>query len=390
MDDVFNFYYDENGHTRVITEKSINDDQFFIYFASSIIGWKQSFEDQFFKKYNKFEEKYKRFYCLDELKSNVIKPKKYLYGLSSMTNSDIDFVNDYCELLLDDNVFVYFSFVNKYHLLISKGVCTINDERIKVNQFAYSISKLIEVYRPQNVIHSLYQNDIDIFKREFRDFLKKKFDENKNVIGKESENFAIFQILILIDEIKLPKKLYFFYDAIFDGFSRFLNEVKINYLTLSIDKEGSGNTLFSASNFISRCFEVDSKESFGVRCADLCAGLFGRLLNSIVKTFHPKNEKVVPLKRLLPAKWFEIDEKRFLLYKKLKRILIDKNNVWDKIFSSYYSDDLLYLICFLNCIDSFKTFEEYKKKGIINLQESLNAYVIETLANRFDMIGFNE
>lgn len=390
MFNVFNFYYDECGHTRVITEKAINDDQFFIYFASAIIGWKQSFEENFFVKYSKFEEKYKRFYCVDELKSNVIRTKKYLYGLSSMNDSDIDFLNEYCDLILNDDVFIYFSFLNKLNLLIAKGVFTIKDERINVAQLAYSISKLIEVYRPQNVIHALYSNDIDNFKSELRSFLNEKYNENKNIIGKETENYAVLSILLLIDEIKLPRNCNFFYEAIFAGFYDFLDEVGINQLILMIDKEGSGKTLLSASKFFDECSETDSKESFGIRCADLCAGLFGRILNSMVKTFHPKNEKVVPLKRLLPLEWFDFDEKRFLLYKKLKKIFIDKNNVYDKVFSTIYSDDLLYLICFLNCIDSFDTFEEYKEKDFNLLREYLNTYVNESLANRFDMLGFNE
>lgn len=390
MDDIYNFYYDENGHTRVITEKAINDDQFFIYFSSSIIGWKQIFEEQFNKDYLKFEEKYKKIYSVKELKSSIIKSKKYEFGLYSFNDSDIDFLNDYADIILDDNIFIHFSFFNKYHLLISKGLYNIKDKNIRISPLAYSISKFIEVYRPSNVIHALYEKNLSKFKIEFSNFLIEMINKNKNVFGKESENHAILQVLTVIDKIKLPTNYDFFYDAIFAGFYNFLDEVKIDYLVLMIDKEGSGKTLHSASKFFNECYEVDSNESFGIRCADLCTGLFGRLLNSIAKTFHPKNQKEVPLKRLLPANWFDIDEKRFLLYKKLKKILIDKNNVYDKIFSSCYSDDLLYLIDFLSYLDSFQTIDEFMKTEVICHQESLNSFVNESLRKRFDMLGFND
>lgn len=77
------FFYDESGHSRKITADTMNDEDFKCNFISAIVGIEKEFFSTFNNDYIAFENKWRTFFNTDEIKSNLIKAKKYKFGLSS-------------------------------------------------------------------------------------------------------------------------------------------------------------------------------------------------------------------------------------------------------------------------------------------------------------------
>lgn len=136
----------------------------------------------------------------------------------------------------------------------------------------------------------------------------------------------------------------------------FLKERLIKAFSLVIDKEGQGNTLESAkSESIIDAVEVDSINCVEVRIADMIASIV-----SIHNALSYKSIEDGKNLKFLDCKWFEIDEKRFNVYKIIKKVIIDLNSSCYKTYCSQYSDDFLYFIALINYFDSFSNYEEFK------------------------------
>lgn len=141
----------------------------------------------------------------------------------------------------------------------------------------------------------------------------------------------------------------------------FLKERLIKAFSLVIDKEGQGNTLESAkSESIIDAVEVDSINCVEVRIADMIASIVSRFIVSIHNALSYKSIEDGKNLKFLDCKWFEIDEKRFNVYKIIKKVIIDLNSSCYKTYCSQYSDDFLYFIALINYFDSFSNYEEFK------------------------------
>lgn len=82
------FYYDEIFHTRKITKGYMDDISNCDSYIGAAIGWNASKDDVVREEYKTFEEKYKVFYGIDELKSDIFKKKFYEYGIASLKKNN--------------------------------------------------------------------------------------------------------------------------------------------------------------------------------------------------------------------------------------------------------------------------------------------------------------
>ncbi|PCD98147.1 hypothetical protein CKY11_14750 [Enterococcus hirae] len=150
------------------------------------------------------------------------------------------------------------------------------------------------------------------------------------------------------------------YEFSFLGFQKYLNDSEISKVDLFIDKEGNELTLNAAKKlgFIN-AIELDSKNSVGIRLADMIAGIISKLLKSIRKALDYKDETEYTTKKLLDKKWFDLNEEQYNLYKQLFYILSHLHNVYYKSFSGIYADDFVILISFLGYINNFSNYNDF-------------------------------
>lgn len=360
------FYYDESEHSRVINLSTVTGETYYDSFITSIVGWHSDNEEVIEKRYLDFEEKYAFRKKSGELKSDTFKAKQFTYGFASLNKGNIELLNNFFSIF-DDNCYVYLSIISKIEYVIIQLFKNYHSSfRVDMDAIRYSIVKSILTYRPQEVICSLYKSPRE-FVNSLIDFLSDRIERNKaNLVLKRQENEAFRVILWMLQDVEPPIALEWDYHISFIGFDLFLKSKGITDCSLAIDKEGKvgvdSKTLVAARQVgLKNCIELDSKAHFGIRMADMFAGIIGKLMKSLGRSLTPAASNSEPIKMLLDSRWFELSENQLLLYKKLYHIVYEINNDWYKIYAGNNSDDLISfmgLLEFMNHFDSVKDIEK--------------------------------
>ena len=115
----YSFFYDESEHSRRLTKDTFAADNFAENFVVSIVGYSESICSDVKNDYLAFEEKYKKiFTIIGELKSTVIRPKKYASGLCSFRKADLCFISDLLDIIINHDLFLYICVFNKVEYII--------------------------------------------------------------------------------------------------------------------------------------------------------------------------------------------------------------------------------------------------------------------------------
>lgn len=251
----------------------------------------------------------------------------------------------------------------------------------------YSITKAVVIYQPADIINGFYENTgelVTLLKKFFTVQIEKD-KANKTLKKKEIEQYN--QILMLLDDVSTIKTINWNYDISFDGFKKYLTERSIDNYSLTIDKEGgNGNTAKAAEReCLTTVLEADSLTSYGIRMADMLAGLISKLLKALHNALSYTSEGEQVSKKLLNSSWFVISEQQLSLYKRLHNVAVDLNTSWYKAYSGIYPDDLIVLIAFLNFMSHFESVEAIKC-NITMQSEYFNAYACESLSDYYKRI----
>lgn len=384
----YSFFYDESEHSRRLTKDTLNANNFAENFVASIVGYSEYISSDVINDYSAFEEKHKKvFTIIDELKSTVLAPKKYVSGLISFKKEDLCLISDLLDIIINHELFLYICVFNKIEFIIIQLLNSYeNSLFVDADSLKYSIAKLVSLYRPQNVYDSVYRND-GSFISELKEFLNEIKNENQKGQKRPMETLAIEQALILLEDSSVDFSIDWNYKIAFWGFKNYLNETNINDYRLIIDKEGEGKTLDSAqSEGLQNCQEDDSVNDEGLRITDFVVGIVSSFLKSIQNSFEYGSTKETEKLLFLKKTWFRIKQEHLDIYKKLKALIIDQHKTWYKTYCGCYSDNFLYLICILNYFDSFDDIEQYNENNAEQHQINLNYLAVQALNDRFELM----
>ena len=383
---MYNFYYDESEHSRIINLSTITGETFYDNFLVAIVGWDSDKEAEIEQKYLAFEEKYAERKKKGELKSDTFKSNQFKYGFASFNKPNVEMLNDLLSII-DDDFFIYLFVASKIeYVIIQLFKDYTNSIFVDMDSVRYSIVKAILTYRPTEVINSIYAEP-EKFVSSLIDFFTKRIELNKrNITLKEAENNAFENILMILQDVEPPTSINWDYHMSFVGFSSLLKSKRIADYSLTIDKEGNSKTHDAAIEVgIVNCTEVDSKEHFGLRIADMLAGIVGKMMKSLFHSLHNDDNNATVTKTLLDKAWFRVNDKQLDLYKKLYHILLEINNDWYKIYAGNYSDDLISLLALLDYMNHFKSADEIQKDFDMH-PEYCNACMCSRLEEHFSRI----
>ena len=388
--DTYKFYYDESEHSRKINYNTVTAPNYYDNFVTVIVGWSKEKEKEVFKKYKDFENKYAdRKDKNGELKSTTLKQKKFEYGFASLDKANIQFMMDFFSIF-DESTKLYFSVVSKIeYLVLQLFEGYQNNLIINADDVKYSITKALVMYRPQNVIKSIYDNPEE-FVEELKRFFRERIECNhSNMSLKEQENEAFENILYIQDDISAIPELQWDYHMPFGGFAKYLQKEQIENYSLVLDKEGEQNEASRTmkASFVmglSNVTEQNSKDSYGLRMADMMAGIISKLLKSLCDELHYHSIAEGTEKKLLNAKWFQLNETQLDLYKKLYKIICEWDNAWYKLYAGIYSDDLVCLIGLLGYMAHFEDLEQIINEKLEMQGEYFNGYVCQQLSDYFN------
>lgn len=384
------FYYDESEHSRVINLSTVTGETYYDNFIAAIVGWHSDKEKEIEKRYLDFEAKYAFRKKSGELKSDTFKAKQFTYGFASLNKGNIELLHDFFSIF-DNNCYIYLSIISKIEYVIMQLFRDYHSSfLVDMDAVRYSIVKSILTYRPQEVVCSLYKSPRE-FVKSLIDFLLDCIERNKaNLKLKRKENEAFRNIIYVLQDVEPPLTLAWDYHMPFVGFDFFLKSKGITDFSLVIDKEGEAGvdskTLVAARQVgLEDCIELDSKAHFGIRMADMFAGIIGKLMKSLGRSLTPTASNSEPTKTLLDNRWFKLSESQLLLYKKLYHVVYEINNDWYKIYAGNYSDDL---ISFMGLLEFMNHFESVKdiEKDFDMLPEYCNGCICQRLATHFQQM----
>jgi len=386
----FCFYYDESEHSRVINFSTVTGETYYDSFIAAVAGWRYDKENKMERRYLDFEEKYAGRKKNGELKSETFKAKQFTYGLASFNKDNIEMLDDFLSIF-DDGCYMYLSIISKIEYVVSQLFKNYhNSLLIDMDAVRYSIVKAILAYRPKEVIYSLYKSPRE-FVNSLINFLTDHIERNKaNLKLKRRENEAFEIILYVLRDVEPPSTLDWDYHMPFIGLDLFLKSKGITDFALTIDKEGKAGvdskTLVAAKQVgLKNCSELDSKAHFGIRMADMLAGIIGKLMKSLGRSLTPNMNNQEPVKMLLDSRWFKLSESQLLLYKKMHHIVLEINNDWYKIYAGNYSDDLISFLGLLEFMNHFDTAKDIEKD--FDMQpEYYNGYICRKLETHFQQM----
>lgn len=385
---MYNFYYDESEHSRIINLSTITGETYYDNFLVAIVGWDSDKEAEIEQKYLAFEEKNAERKKKGELKSDTFKSNQFKYGFASFNKQNIELLDELLEII-DNSFYIYFCIASKLEFIILQLFKDYhNNFFVDMDAIKYSIVKTVLTYHPDGVIQNIYSSP-EVFVESLILFFKERIELNKrNPVLKASENEALSNILMVLQDVKPPQTLNWDYHIPFVGFDYYLKSKNINDYTLTIDKEGKegeqSKTLLAAIEVgLMNSGELNSKKHFGLRIADMLAGIVGKLMKSLFHSLHNDGNNAAVTKTLLDKAWFRVNDKQLGLYKKLYHILLEINNDWYKIYAGNYSDDLISLLGLLDYMNHFESADEITKDFEM-LPEYCNACICSRLQEHFE------
>ena len=384
----YNFYYDESEHSREINHQTISASNYYDNFVAVFIGWDSSQEEKIKQDYLAFEQQYgERKNKQGELKSETIKNKQFKNGLASTSKDNLKFLEDFLGLF-DENVMIQYSIISKIEYIILQMLESYGESSaINLPSLCYSVTKLLLQYRPKSVLKSIYYN-INAFPTLFLDFCKERLKANDaNLELKQRENKTLRELIVLFQDIEEDFQINWNYDIVFRGFKKYLLEIKIDDYLLILDKEGeegeASRTLKAAQSVgLKNLQELMSEDQFGIRMADMLAGVISKFMKALNTELRYKNQADGTQKKLLSLAWFNVNDRQLQLYKKLYYVVSELNKAWYKVYSNY-SDDLITFLGFLDYMNHFTSVKEIKGPDYKLIPEYCNACICERLAQHF-------
>ena len=356
----YNFYYDESSHSRKINYKTITSKEYYDNFITVIVGWPSHKEEEIKRKYLAFEEKYSDRKNADgELKSVMFKKKDFTNGLASMNKFNIQVLNDFLSIFSED-ISVYLSVYSKIEYIIFQLLLGYykNSNKTIAEMIIYTIVKSLNTYRPTEVIKNLCDKP-ENFIFELRKFYQKQINiDMQNYKLKEAEIDSFKNVIAFLDDISYIPNEDWDYRMPFSGFELYLEEKNIDEYSLMIDKEGKINedssTMKAAVKVgLINVSEGDSKQNFGLRMADMFAGILFKLIKSINDALIYKSQDDGINYKMLSEKWFKLKTDQLNAYKKLNCIICEWDNAWYKSYTGIYPDNLICLSALLQYISRF-------------------------------------
>jgi len=407
----YKFFYDEAFHTRKITVKSnvINiykDDTSDIY-VGAFIGFNKDYELTMKESMHNFESKYKGIYGLSnnqELKGTTIHKKNFRFGIASLNNHSLSFYSDYFSLL-NQKTHIQVSLLSKTGLLVSQVFSKIQtDVNISKPAFIYSLSKILNNYRLNDLYIKLFDSaeDLDIveFLNHLITYLKTLIEKGSIANRKmlEVQNFK--EILYILETSTIPlvteEKYSWNYDDVFRGFNSYLRDEHISPSTVELKLDNESKTAESAGRIGSfySIEECKSHTEMGVRIADILSNFIGRIVWSLTQDlYEPKLGSISDIngydfenRKLLSSGWFNLTEEKFKLYKQLLNVLINqRQNYWTFCNDEYFDYTALFVSLILY-IGGHDSFEDFTCLPSGKHSEQFNNFSTQVIRDRFELL----
>ena len=402
------FYFDEAFHDRKIviasngTINTLRDDTIDDYIGV-FWGCERARLSEYMGQLTKFEEKYKKVFTLEdgqELKSEIIGKKNYQYGIRTFNKNAIALYSELFELLSNWNYVLQINVISKVELLIR---CALQSVTFPIwankNAFIYSLTKLIIVHKPRQLLEAIKAvangGEGVLFRDTLLETLKALTEASKDVPRKKHSVSAFQEMRYIIESITFAAdfnpKTDFIYKINFDGLCNLLNELHIKEKDIKITIDKEENTFKAAENYkFGKVKQGQSNASIQLRLSDLLGGFIGRMIYAMKHDEATKEKDLtdyrdidledIKKKRLLSPKWFELKEDHYNMYKLIYNAMIVQH---EHYWTTSYNDDT---ICFYSLIRHVASYPSYEQFSVVSPElhaEYFNSRAVAELSDYY-------
>lgn len=405
------FYFDESFHDRKIVisdDGKINtmrpdaiDDYVGVFW-----GCKRAKLDKYIKELATFEDNYRSIFGLPagkEFKSETIRQKNYQYGIRSFNKNTMDFYFDLFRVLEHWEFILQINIVSKIEILIRHALRSIEFPSFaNRNSFIYSLTKLIVVHRPKQLLEALEAvangGSPLGFRDTLLDTLRAMIIASEGVPRKEKTIEAFTEMCYVLESMSFDvtpvAKTDFLYFVNFDGLCRLLDEISIRPQNIKITIDVEENTFKAAQDYqFGRVKQGKSDSSIQLRLSDFLSGFIGRMIYAMT---HDESTRELALeditaidledikeKRLLNSKWFELTERHFDLYKLVYKVLIEQHSHYWTTLTLAYNDNTICFFALLRYIASYPSYHDFIAVSPNLHSEYFNARAVEEIAEYY-------
>lgn len=281
------------------------------------------------------------------------------FGFASSNNDTIIFISDFLEVIKDGEVLV--TLTSKVEYLANQILVDYkNSIMMDADAIRHTLEKSIDQYKPADVIEAIENKDESLIEKLIC-FYKDRIEKNKdNLELKEHENTAFEQLLVVLFDVNTDIKLQWEYDTTFECVNNLMISNQDTNL-LVLDEERTGRTIESALKAgIKNVVEDNSMNRFGLRCADMMAGVVTKLLKVIHNDINDFSYDDKMERKILSVNYFDLNQEQYELYMKLAMLI--KSKKIHLVATGFFKDSLLELETLLRYISSYPTFSEFQKK----------------------------
>lgn len=405
------FYFDETFHEEKITIKpngTINallEDKNNCY-VGVFWGCKQEKLPEVIEPLIDLEKKYKKAFTLSdtkEFKSTTFSPKNFKYGICSFSQLILKYYEDLFQLLLKVNPIIQINIVSKIEwMLRSVFIHAKLPPYINANAFFYSLTKFFIVYQPKEVFAQMAavcdMESAEQFRLYLIQIIDKVVQATQHIQRKQKEINALSELSIILEdtvfETAFESKFDFIYLANFEGLCNLLSEknIDLKHIKIVIDREEE--TFKAAQQFqFGKVKQADSKNSIQIRLADHLCGFVGKMIKALTDDLSQKEERITDYnrinkealvdKRLLSQKWFNLDERRYSLYKLIYNVLVVNCEAYWATMTMSYSDQATSFYSLLRYINSYEDYTQFKAVELSAHTEYFNTCCLEEMSRAY-------
>ena len=405
------FYFDETFHEEKITIKpngTINallEDKNNCY-VGVFWGCKQEKIPEVIEPLIDLEKKYKKAFTLSdtkEFKSTTFSPKNFKYGICSFSQLILKYYEDLFQLLLKVNPIIQINIVSKIEwMLRSVFIHAKLPPYINANAFFYSLTKFFIVYQPKEVFAQMAavcdMESAEQFRLYLIQIIDKVVQATQHIQRKQKEINALSELSIILEdtvfETAFESKFDFIYLANFEGLCNLLSEknIDLKHIKIVIDREEE--TFKAAQQFqFGKVKQADSKNSIQIRLADHLCGFVGKMIKALTDDLSQKEERITDYnrinkealvdKRLLSQKWFNLDERRYSLYKLIYNVLVVNCEAYWATMTMSYSDQATSFYSLLRYINSYEDYTQFKAVELSAHTEYFNTCCLEEMSRAY-------
>ncbi len=335
---------------------------------------------------NRFEERQKRRFGLtkeQELKSTIIRPKNYKYGIRSFNKTTMEFYRDLFEVLDVINPIIQINAISKVEYFLRRTFEKVDmpfTYYFNENAFYYTLTKFMITYHNKELINGLYNiidmASLDNFIQLLLFDLRCILDAIYGIERKEQEILAFEQLYEVLSEAKLTfnltKKFDFAYFVNFEGLQRLLEEKDIDICKVKLVLDQEEKTFLNAKEYpFLLVKQDDSKENIHLRFSDLLSGFVGQIMRAMANDENVMEDNIGDIrkikendlerKRLLSKEWFDLSSEQFDLYMKLYEVLITPHQEYWTCMTLNYCDQVIMFFTLIRYISSYREYEKFKQ-----------------------------